>query len=54
MHTSTQSALTLLLYISFVSSISCRWRTHATRCVTANVPQRNVDAQCDKLATHLG
>jgi len=27
--------------------ISCRWQTHATRCITANVLQTNsVDAQC--------
>jgi len=36
------------------ASISCRWQTRATRCVTANVLQtNNVDAQCDKLATEL-
>jgi len=34
-------------------SISCSWRTRATRCITANVLQTKVDAQCDKLATEL-
>ena len=36
-----------------VTSISCRWRTHATRCITANLLQTKVDAQCDKSATEL-
>jgi len=35
------------------TSISCRWRTRATRCITANVLQTKVDVQCDKLATEL-
>jgi len=35
------------------TSISCRWRTRATRCITSNVLQTKVDAQCDKLATEL-
>ena len=35
------------------TSISCRWRTRATRCITANVLQIKVDAQCNKLATEL-
>ena len=34
-----------------LTSISCRLRTRATRCITANVLQTKVDAQCDKLAT---
>jgi len=30
------------------TSISCRWRTHVTRCITVNVLQTNeVDAQCE-------
>jgi len=32
------------------TTISCRWQTHATRCITVNV---QVHAQCDKLATEL-
>jgi len=32
---------------------SCRWQTHATCCITANMLQTNVDTQCDKLATKL-
>jgi len=35
------------------TSISCHWRTRATRCITANVLQTKVDAQCYKLATEL-
>jgi len=35
------------------TSISWRWRTHATRCIMANVVQTKVDAQCDKHATEL-
>jgi len=35
------------------TSISCRWRTRATRCITSNVLQTKVDAQFDKLATEL-
>jgi len=35
------------------NSISCRWRIRATRCITVNVLQTKVDAQCDKLATEL-
>jgi len=35
------------------TSISYRWQTRATRCITANVLQTQVDAQCDKLATEL-
>ena len=31
------------------TSVSCRRRTRATRCVTANVLQTKVDAQSDKL-----
>jgi len=34
---------------STTTSISCRWRTRATRCITANVLQTKVDAQCDNL-----
>jgi len=35
------------------TNISRRWRTRATRCVTANVPKTKVDARCHKLATEL-
>jgi len=35
------------------TSISCRYRTRATCCITANVLQTKVHAQCDKLATEL-
>ena len=35
------------------TSISCRWRTRATQCITANVLQTKVDAHCDKLGTEL-
>jgi len=49
------SSNVLLLWVHLTSnkSISCRWRTRATRCITANVLQTKVDAQCDKLATEL-
>jgi len=34
------------------TSISCHWRTRATRCITANVLKMiNMDVQYDKLAT---
>ena len=36
-----------------ITSISCRWRTRTTRCITTNVLQTKVDAQRDKLATEL-
>ena len=36
------------VYILIDKSTSCRWRSRATRCVTANVLQTKVDAQCDK------
>jgi len=36
-----------------MTSISCSWRTHMMRCITANILQTNADAQCDKLATQL-
>jgi len=34
-----------------LTSISCHWRTRTMCCITANVLQTKVDAQCDKLAT---
>jgi len=37
-----------------LTRISCRWQTHMTRCIMANVLQINqVDTQCDKLVTKL-
>ena len=39
--------------ITVKTSISCCWRTRATRCITANTLQTKVDAQCDKLVTEL-
>jgi len=38
---------------TLLTSISYCWRTRAMRCITANVLQTKVDAQCDKLATEL-
>jgi len=35
------------------TSNSRQWRTHVTHCITANVLQTKLDAQCDKLATKL-
>jgi len=37
----------------FKTSINCRWRTRATRFITAYELQTKLDVQCDKLATEL-
>ena len=36
-----------------IQSISCHWRTCVMCCITANVLQTKVDAQCDKPANEL-
>jgi len=33
------------------TSLRCRWRTRATRCLTPTVLYTDVDGQCDKLVT---
>jgi len=35
-------------YKTYNTSISCRWWTCTMCCITANMLQRKVDAQCDK------
>jgi len=35
------------------TSISCRWGTCTMHCITANVLQTKVDAQCDKPTVEL-
>jgi len=40
-------------HLAVNQQVSSCWRTRATRCITANVLQTKVDAQCDKLATEL-
>ena len=48
--------LKLLHYIVKLETpkgFSCRWRIRATRCITTNLLQTKVDAQCDKRATEL-
>jgi len=53
-NTSTEAACLKLIFTAVWTRISCRWQTHVTRCIMANVLQTNkVDAQCDKLATEL-
>jgi len=46
-------AKSVTVSVALSTSIICRWKTLATRYITANMLQTMVDAQCDKLATEL-
>jgi len=62
LNSATYTISVMLLFCQYIvttqhsknqTSISCCRQTCAMLCITANVLQTKVDAQCDKLATKL-